>query len=192
MTSSYGGGWDRFGPQRIVTKSNGPVLFELDDEPALELYKRYLGEKVKELPGSALLFPLLVTYIEGGYTTVVRTILTIDENLNSMTFAGNVPEGAKVQLMKGNFERLIDASGDAARVLVDGKVQTALTLVFSCVGRRLVLGERTVEELEFIEDVLPEDIISGFYTYGEICPSGDDKRVALHNETMTLARIWED
>ena len=52
------GGWDTFGPERIVTKSDGNVLYELDDKPALALYKEYLGDRAAGLPGSALLFPL--------------------------------------------------------------------------------------------------------------------------------------
>src|SRR5258708_23772545 len=52
------GGWDEFGPRRRITRSRGNVLFELDGEPALDLYERYLGaDDVKGLPGTAPLFP---------------------------------------------------------------------------------------------------------------------------------------
>src|ERR1700688_5162672 len=55
------GGWYLFGPRRQVTRSAGNVLFELNGEPALDVYERYLGpEESSGLPGSALLFPLQV------------------------------------------------------------------------------------------------------------------------------------
>ena len=97
------GGWDVFGPERRVTKSSGGVLNELDGKSALALYKEYLGEHANELPGSALLFPIMVTR-EGSDRGVVRTILSVDEADNTMTFAGDVAEGAKAQLMKANTD----------------------------------------------------------------------------------------
>ena len=55
------GGWDQFGPRRKVSESIANVLFELDGQPALDLYERYLGPGDSEgLPSSALLFPIQV------------------------------------------------------------------------------------------------------------------------------------
>lgn len=111
------GGWDEFGPERIVTKSEKNVLFELDNKNALELYKQYLGSYADELPGSALLFPISISN-DAQDTKNVRTILSIDESNQSMTFAGNLPEGSKVRLMKANFDKIINASGSAAQQAV--------------------------------------------------------------------------
>jgi hypothetical protein len=75
------GGWDLFGPRRVVTSSAGNVLFELDGEPALDLYERYLGpEESKDLPGSALLFPIQVYDVDRPDSAVVRTVLAVDRN----------------------------------------------------------------------------------------------------------------
>ncbi len=106
------GGWDVFGPERVVTRSVGNVLYELDGEPALALYKSYLGDRAAGLPATALLFPLALRRSDAAQT-VVRTILSVDEEHNTMTFAGDVPEDAVAQLMRANFDRLIDGASEA-------------------------------------------------------------------------------
>jgi hypothetical protein len=189
---SSGGGWDVFGPERAITRSRDNVLYELDGRPALELYKTYLGGRAAELPASALLFPLSIRP-EGSDHSVVRTILAVDESANTMTFAGDVPQGYRAQLMRANFERLIAGSEEAASVLRDSSRFGAktLALAISCVGRRLVLGERAEEEVEASLAELPTGTQQiGFYSYGEISPSGV-KGCDLHNQTMTLTTISE-
>jgi len=154
------GGWDPFGPQRLITRSEGSVLFELDGQPALDLYKRYLGSHAAELPASGLLFPLAVT---GSHDRepVVRTILSVDETAGSMTFAGDVPEGAVARLMKANFDRLIDGAAGAARTCAAALAGSNpdLAILISCVGRKLVLKQRVEEEVEAVRDVLGEAVM---------------------------------
>lgn len=185
------GGWDVFGPERVVTRATANVLYELDGQPALALYKQYLGERASGLPATALLFPLSVRAAEGA-PALVRTILAVDEASGSMTFAGNIPEGSVVQLMRANFDRLIEAASDAGEAAAAGAEGTSVTIAVSCVGRRLVLGERTEEEVEATCESLtePESLV-GFYSYGEISPSLKGGFGALHNQTMTVTRIWE-
>jgi len=188
------GGWDVIGTNREVTKSKNNVLYELDGQPALVLYKKYLGERADGLPGTGLLFPLAIKNDEeaDGYT--VRTILAVNEENNSITFAGDIPEGVWVRLMSANFDRLIDGAADAAACIdVKGNDQGAvLNIAISCVGRRLILGQRAEEEIEAVMDELPDDIKQiGFYSYGEISPLASG-RCDLHNQTMTLTSIWED
>lgn len=93
VSVGYGsnGGWDSFGLERLVTKSKGNVLYELDGKPALQLYKQFLGEKANSLPASGLLFPLSLRE-NGIQEPVVRTILGVNEEDQSMTFAGSIPE----------------------------------------------------------------------------------------------------
>jgi len=182
------GGWDVFGPERVVTRSVGNVLYELDGEPALALYKSYLGERAAGLPATALLFPLALRRSDASQT-VVRTILSVDEEQNTMTFAGDVPEDAVAQLMRANFERLIDGASEASeRAEVPAK--GAVTVAVSCVGRRLVLGERAEEEVEAALSAAPETQMVGFYSYGEFSPIGPLQCGVLHNQTMTLTRFW--
>ncbi len=188
------GGWDIFGPERRVTHSQGNVLYELDGQPALELYKRYLGDLADGLPATALRFPLAVR--EGGdeEKSVVRTILSINENDQSMTFAGDIPEGAHAQLMRANVDRLVDGAADAAmmtRGSCPDQIGPVLAIAISCVGRRLVLGESTEEEIESTIEVMPAGTRQvGFYSYGEISPYASG-HCDLHNQTMTLTTISE-
>jgi hypothetical protein len=187
------GGWDVFGPERIVTRSTSNVLYELDGKPALELYKRYLGDRVSELPASALLFPLSLR-INGDAHGVVRTILGVNEDEQSLTFAGEIPQGAKASLMRANVDRLIHGAAQAAthsRKELD-ESQPTLAIAISCVGRRLVLGERTEEEIEATLDALPAGSHQvGFYSYGELCPQDGGSCCDLHNQTMTMTTISE-
>jgi len=185
------GGWDAFGPERIVTRSAGNVLYELDGEPALTLYKAYLGDRAAGLPSTALLFPLALR--SSGASPVVRTILSIDEANQSMTFAGDIPQDGMVQLMRANFDRLIEGASDAGRALeAPGEGAPSLSIAISCVGRRIVLGERTEEEVEAAAEAMPAGSeLCGFYSYGEISPFAPGQCGVLHNQTMTLTRIWE-
>jgi len=189
VTHGSQGGWDPFGPVREVTASKSNTLFSLDNIPALELYKNFLGEKAKDLPGAALLFPLCIRMENGDL--LVRTILSIDEEAGSMTFAGDLPLGAKVQFMMANFDRLIDGAMDAA---LQSKSPHEPTWVFmvSCVGRKLVLGQRIDEELESVFDELgPQATYSGFYSNGEISPILQSVKCSLHNQTMTITTYSE-
>lgn len=186
------GGWDDFGPERLITRSEGNVLFELDNTSALELYKRYLGEQAAELPVSGLFFPLSLR--KAGETTgVVRTIIGINEDDQSMTFAGDIPAGYYARLMRANFERLIDGAIGAAKTCAKPLTESAeLALLISCVGRKLVLKQRIEEEVEGVREVLGnKTVLTGFYSYGEISPQTPGTKCELHNQTMTITTFSE-
>lgn len=191
-TGCYGG-WRAFGPEREITKADKNVVYEIDGKPALALYKSFLGEYAQDLPGSALLYPLSLTE-EDGAGTVVRTILSIDEEQNSMRFAGNMPVGSTCQLMHASTEQLLDGAELAAKsaLLPTPLPNNTLALLVSCVGRRLVMSKRAVEEIELIHDVMPENaVLTGFYSYGEISPLSGTQECTLHNQTMTITVIGE-
>lgn len=185
------GGWDSFGPPRRVTKSRGNVLEELDGEPALALYKRYLGKQAEGLPSSALLFPLMVQTGDGS-APVVRTILGIDETTGTMTFAGDVTVGSSAQLMRANFERIIEAGEGAATASLGSGATPGFALLVSCVGRKWILKQRVEEEVEAVRSVLgPSVTTTGFYSYGELAPNTTDAPCQLHNQTMTVTTFME-
>ncbi len=187
------GGWDAFGPERLVTRSRGNVLYEFDGRSALALYKQYLGEHAQGLPATGLFFPLSLRMREGD-RGVVRTILSVDEAEQSITFAGDVPEQSYVRLMKANFDRLIEGAVGAARTNRDvlGSVPAELALLISCVGRKMVLRQRVEEELEGVREVLGTGVaMAGFYSYGEIAPHAPHAPCDLHNQTMTITTLAE-
>ncbi len=183
-------GWEEFGPERIITRSNANVLYSIDNKPALELYKSYLGEFAVDLPGSGLRFPMSVR-ANTQSTPLIRTLLAVDEESQSLTFAGDVPEGHLCRLLKTNMDLLIEHAGLAAESSKLDQEDEFLVIAVSCVGRRLVLGQLCEEELEIIRETLGEKaIITGFYSYGELSEKGES-RCTLHNQTMTLVSIYE-
>jgi len=186
------GGWIPFGPERLVTKSNGNILFEIDGKPALDLYKKYLGEKSKELPASALMFPLKVK-ANDDEKSIVRTILKINEENNSMILAGDVLEGSKVQLMMTNLDQIVNVAEIVAlTALKSRKNKPELAILVSCIGRKLVLDQRVEEEVEEIIEVLgSKPTICGLYSYGEIAPFNGEKKCKLHNQTIAVTLISE-
>ena len=186
------GGWDPFGPERQITRSAGNVLYEVDGQSALALYKRYLGEHAADLPASGLRFPLSLRTRDGS-APVVRTILSVSEADQSLTFAGDVPMGGYVRLMKANVDRLIDGAVGAGRISADATAGSVdLALLISCVGRRMVLRQRVEEEVEGVRDIVGQGAtIAGFYSYGEISPFTPNARCELHNQTMTVTTVSE-
>ncbi len=187
------GGWDEFGHERMITKSDKNVLYEINGKSALSLYKEYLGDYVNGLPGSALLFPLSLKMDESD-GVLVRTILALDEENDSMTFAGNMPEGSKVRLMKANFDRIITASSSAAQnsFFKEGAYKPDLAILISCVGRKLILQQRINEEVEAAKEILGDNVpICGFYSYGELSPLKQHANCELHNQTMTILTMTE-
>ena len=187
------GGCEMFGPEKTITRSVSNELFEINNVNALDLYKQYLGKYAEELPGSALLFPLSIK-LPGVNDPIVRTILSVNNESKSMIFAGDLPEGAKVRFMKANFDKLIDAASDAAlKSLVQFKAEPPkLSILISCVGRKLILGDRVDEEVEAVKNVFGETtVVSGFYSYGEISPLNINTKCELHNQTMTITSFYE-
>lgn len=182
-------GWAPFGPERVVTRADGNRLHTLDGHSALALYKQYLGDQAAGLPGTALRFPLSLTPADGS-PTVIRTILSIDEPGQAMVFAGDIPDGARVRFMHASHENIIDGAGEAAGKLADGPFD--LVICVSCVGRRIVLGQRTEEETELVRDILGAGpAVTGFYSYGELAPVGRETGCRLHNQTMTITAFTE-
>jgi len=191
---AYGsqGGWVKFGIDRKITASKGNILYELDNQPALKIYKSYLGEDAADLPASGLLYPLMIQE-ENSNETKVRTILAVDEENNSITFAGDMPLNAKAMFMKASFSQLIQGANKASTTLdlKNYKNEPAINIAISCVGRRLVLGQKTEDEIEAVFDRFGGNVDQiGYYSYGEISPVSDGT-CDLHNQTMTLTFIWE-
>lgn len=190
------GGWDPFGPERVVTRSEGNVVYELDGQSALALYRSYLGEHAQGLPASGLLFPLSLRAAEAppGTPGLVRTLLGIDEEGEGLIFAGDIPQGGLVQLMRANFNRLVDGAAGAAEstMLSLSQIRPEVGILISCVGRRLVLRQRAEEETEAVQAVLGAKVpLVGFYSYGEISPLVAGAPCELHNQTMTITALAE-
>ena len=188
------GGWTSFGMEKTITQSKANVLYEIDGQPALEMYKNLLGDRSSELPGAALLFPLLLT-VPNETEPVVRTILGINDEDQSLTFAGDMPVGSVVRLMKSNNENLVMGAHEACVAATQHLSETPhLAILVSCVGRKLVLKDQVFRELDAIRNYFDKQknvIVSGFYSYGEIAPFYRTMDCKLHNQTMTVTLIRE-
>ncbi|WP_005035939.1 FIST signal transduction protein [Holophaga foetida] len=192
LRSASKGGWTPFGLERTVTRSRGNILYELDGKPALALYKTYLGDRAQGLPVTASLFPLAILDEQAyGPDALVRSVLAVDESEQSLIFGGDILEGSLVQLMHSSVDRLVEAAAEAAERLGGRDAAPGLSIAVSCMGRRVVLGERAEEELEAVMETLPQGTQQvGFYAHGELSPSTSGK-CHLHNQTMTLTLIQE-
>jgi hypothetical protein len=191
-SGSYGG-WEAFGPYRHVTRASGNRLYELDGRSALSLYQAYLGEQAPELPAAGLLFPLSVV-TTASEKPVVRTLLAIHEDDQSITFAGDVPEGSYARVMRTTIPQLVAGAMTAAKTSAEplGAGSPDLAVLISCVGRKLVLKQRVEEEVQGVHQVLGErTILTGFYSYGEIAPFTPGTLCRLHNQTMTITTFAE-
>ena len=191
VSTSAVGGWDTFGPHRLITRSEGSVLSELDGRSALALYEEYLGPYAEELPASGLLFPLAIQAPGSDYT-LVRTVLGVDREAGTITFAGDVPEGATAQLMRTSHDRLIDGAASATeKATASLGMPAELAVIVSCVGRKWAMGPRVEEEVEEAATVFGADAMVGFYSYGELAPIDGSTRCELHNQTMTVTALAE-
>lgn len=186
------GGWEPFGPERVITKSENNILYEIDGQPALDLYKKYLGAKSSELPQASLLYPLNVTPDDKN-EPVVRTILNINNDDQSMILAGDVPVNSRVQLMMASVDGVAQGAHKAAGFAMNNRKKAPeLSILVSCIGRKLVMSQRVEEELELVREVIGNQVpMTGFYSYGEMAPFNGSKTCELHNQTMTLTLISE-
>jgi len=186
------GGWIPFGPERVITKSEANILYEIDGQPALDLYKKYLGDKAQELPQASLLYPLNVTPV-GKKEPVVRTILKINNEDHSMTLAGDVPMNSKVQLMMASVDGIAEGAHVAAEYAMQNRENAPeIAILVSCIGRKLVMNQRVEEEIEEVRERIGEKVpMTGFYSYGEMAPFNGSTSCELHNQTMTLTLISE-
>lgn len=185
------GWWETFWPKRMITKSEGNTVYEIDGQPALDLYKTYLWEFAKDLPGSGLLFPLSIQ-AKDSEITLVRTLLSIDETAKSVTYAGDVPQWSIAWLMKANFDKIIEGAWQAAKSGIDTIRNADFALLISCAGRKAILKQRVEEEIENVRYILWDDTtIGGFYSFWEIGPLWDIQSCYLHNQTMTVTLFKE-
>lgn len=195
LSVGYGsaGGWKSFGPIRTVTKSSGNIVYGINGAPALDVYKKYLGDRAKDLPGAGLHFPFALLDQNGGETGVVRTIFGIIEKDEALVFGGDIPEGSNFRLMFSDTEKLTDGAALAAEEsLAKMGDSDSLALLVSCVGRRLVLGNDIDEEIDAVRKVIKlPNHITGFYSNGEISPVKGATESRLHNQTMTITLFSE-
>lgn len=193
-------GWIPVGAPMKVTKSNGAVLHEVNNKPAISIYEDYFGAEEAAVLKTESLAKLAITYplglkVEGSDELLIRDPFSVDAN-GSITCAAEIPEGAEVRLMIGSIEDAVRVAHVAAQNALDqleGSKPRAI-IVFNCIARNKLFGQRSGEEISAIQEVIGRDVpLIGFYTYGEEAPMNGEVRninkcnSAFHNETVVIA-----
>lgn len=196
-------GWIPIGIPMYVTKSEGATVHEIDNKPALDVYKEYFGEHhTKRLEDdravytntSVLTYPFGIT-AQNDNEILIRFATDVSPE-GSITCAAEIPEGSEIRMMIGNKDQAIEASQIAAGAALDGLVdpyEIGAVIVFNCIARHNLFGEDAYREINAIREVLGNDVpMIGFYTYGEQAPingvSRDIKKCesSFHNETVVI------
>lgn len=183
-------GWKPIGEVGTVTKSQGNVVHQIDNHPALEFFRRLLGEKAVPTGDR----PLAILDDRGNVGYLRASIGQYDEEVGSVTFFGDIAEGSRVQITIATRDEILEGTkvsvARARDSYPDGKTPSA-ALSFSCSGRKLLLGTRTEQEYEILRQELGFDIpVVGFYGYGEIGPGFEDENSCkFHNETIVTVLL---
>jgi len=197
-------GWIPIGMPKKVTKSAGSVLHELDGKPAISIYEEYFGpEQAAELKKETLA-KLAITYplgmqVAGSDELLIRDPITVDAG-GSITCAAEIPQGSEIRLMIGSREEAVKVAKEAAAKAIselDGSAPKAV-IIFNCIARNKLFGERSGEEIVAIQEAVGKDVpLIGFYTYGEQAPLGGEVRninkcnPAFHNETVVITVLGD-
>jgi hypothetical protein len=188
-------GWSPIGIAKKVTKARGNVVYELNGQPALEVYERFLGKHADKLPSVGVEYPLGLVNGVGCCDEdfhLLRATMSVNRSDGSIVFAGEVPEGSMVRLTCGDHASILEAAEKAAAsALADlGDATAVMAFFYSCMARKIVLGRRTREEIHRIRSAIgPRLPIVGFYTYGEYCRIKRGGSSLLHNETACVTVI---
>ena len=108
-----------------------------------------------------------------------------------------IPDGF-LKLMHASTDSLVNGAEAAAEAAMSMQGAATgetgrLAVLVSCVGRKLVMGERVDEEVEAVGEVFGSGaMLTGFYSYGEISPFAPGVSCKLHNQTMTVTLIGEN
>lgn len=198
-------GWSAVGAPHVVTKSAGTTIYEINHQPAVSLYERYLGvEEMANLKSEmlgevALSYPLGIKDLQSD-EFLLRAPFAVAED-GSIVCGGEVLEGSEVQLMVGSKEDAIAAASRAAQSALDNLGTTPkVAFIFSCHVRNTLFSDKETAraEIQAIQSVIGDTVpIIGFYTYAEQAPvAGSSYSInkctpQLHNETVVITLIGE-
>jgi hypothetical protein len=189
LVGSRAFGWIGIGKERIVTKAEQNIVYEVDGKPAIDFYKEYLNISPEEsVPLIGIEYPLEVVMKSG--LVVYRAVLGIDENKKALIFAGHVEEKSKIRISAPQGESIIEHVGKSIDSALELKssFKPEIGLLFPCCSRKQVLGNLAIKEIELAYERAKVPLI-GFYAYGEIgAYSGG---YAFHNETFVTALLGE-
>ena len=184
-------GWSPASPVYTVTRAEGNVVHEIDGEPAVEWYRRFFtiggtaGGELAPMPDTAWRFPLVIEGPAPERQGLYRSMRFFDDPPGAVTYWGIVQTGDRVRLGMGNDRTLVHTASQLAA----GQEPEA-AILYSCVGREVVLGGMAPDEVSNIHRALGGAALSGFFTFGEIGPAGLGG-LAYYNQTAILVLLHE-
>ncbi len=177
-------GYTPLGSAHTVTRATGAEIHEIGGRPAVELYDDYVQSH-------SVHFPLAVHVPErGGY--VLSTPQRFDRDTGSIHLVNPIPADSTVQIATATRDEIIAAARAAGQQAMAGFPGGApqAALVFSCAGRRAVLGTRTDEEYRCLTEIIGTEIpTAGFYTYGEIGPGTQNGPSLIHTNALVAVLL---
>lgn len=187
MTIEVVRGWEPASPTYTVTRAEGNVLYEIDGTDATEWYRHFFttAEGMAPLPLSAYRFPLIIEGPSRERQGLYRSMRSFDDPSGAVTYWGDLQTGDRVRLGIGDGGSLVRTAA-----LLSASVKPEGAILYSCVGRELVLGDMAEREVATIHDVLGRVALSGFFSFGEIGPSSGGS-LAYYNQTAVLALLRE-
>jgi len=181
-------GWKPLGETAKITRAEGNVVYEIDGEPAIAFYRHYFGPNVRPTADS----PLAV-FDDDGESFYLRAFFFHDEETGTVTYSGEVPEGATVRLATASREGILEGTAQSLAQALDGyrgDSAPQAALLFSCAARKVILGTRVGEELDIVRARVDADMpLCGFYCYGEIGPVGQTRDSQFHNQTFVSVML---
>ncbi len=185
-------GFRSFGGVRQITKANDHIVFEIDGQPALKVYKESLGKHADDLPSTGLMFPLALLNNQQSETGLIRAVLGVNEADQSINLAGDVDSGTFFKLMRAENQSLIGGAQGAAEKVSKNATSDSIGILISCVARRMVMGDAVEDEIDAaLAELKNCQNVAGFYAYGEFGPFFSLVDCQLHNQTMTVNVISE-
>ncbi len=183
------GGHAPMGGKVVVTSVNKNVLYRIGDQTALEYFRRYIGDKY-----NLFMNYCLAVYEEGKECFYVRSAPFSDPETGSVTLNGQVPEGALVQIGTADRDTVIDSCKESLSQALSAYpgTQPAAALIFSCAGRKMIMGTQIVKENQAIINYLGDTPYCGFYSYGEFGPLEKGERSLFHGTTLVTLLIGSE
>lgn len=187
-------GWKPIGIAKTVTRSNGNIVYTIDDQPALDLVIKYLGLTLDHEPGESMVVNLGAYYPlqleRENAPPVMRTAMLGNKEDRSLICAGTVPQGAKVRFsLPPDFDVIDTVVEECTELKNDFSANADAVIMFSCISRYLSFGVMTSEEIERVFNVWNAPLI-GFFSYGEFGRSKKGKH-EFHNNTCCVVVLKE-
>ncbi len=187
-------GWKPIGTTKTITKSEGNIVYTIDDKPALDMILKYLGvdydfDSGKEIVTQlGALYPLQME--REGVAPVMRTAMFANRNDRSLICAGNIPQGSKVKFsLPPDFDAIEQVVEECKQLKIEQQPEADALIMFSCISRHLSFGVLIKEEIEQIQQLWNVPL-AGFFSYGEFGRSKSGKH-EFHNNTCCVVALKE-